>query len=292
MSSNPVPSNSMNVSGVNPNSINMNPPGAAILLNQNHQMGQNIQLPSSMVNSSNVATNSTTYILNPSTTGVTNLQPSTQIINTSQINQMIAASPLITQPTTVSNPAFQIKEESSDVRPMQVATASNGFPQTLLPPQQPIVNGNDDKSDHLAKNADEQMEQKPPTLRPVVVLDKQRLQELVQEVDPNEQLEEEVEDVLLSIADDFIESLVSSACMIARHRKSNTLDVNDVQLALEKNWNMWIPGFGVDGVVGVFSGTATGPNSTGGGSRAPKKCLATEAHKQRLALIKKTLKKF
>ena len=42
---------------------------------------------------------------------------------------------------------------------------------------------------------------------PVVVLNKQRLQELVAEIDSNEQLDEDVEDVLLNIADDFIDNL-------------------------------------------------------------------------------------
>lgn len=105
------------------------------------------------------------------------------------------------------------------------------------------------------------------------VLDKRRLQELVKEVDPLEQLDDEVEEVLLQIADDFIESVVSSACQIAKHRKSNTLEVKDVQLHLERNWNMWIPGFGAEDL------------------RPYKKASATEAHKQRMALIRKTLKK-
>jgi len=39
------------------------------------------------------------------------------------------------------------------------------------------------------------------------ILGKKRLQELVKEVDPNEQLEEDVETILLQIADDFIEQV-------------------------------------------------------------------------------------
>ena len=76
-------------------------------------------------------------------------------------------------------------------------------------------------------------------------------------MDPTEQLDEDVsrgedilshydhflplfqvEDVLLTIADDFIEQTVSQACALARHRKANTIDVRDVQMVLEKNWNM------------------------------------------------------
>jgi len=107
-----------------------------------------------------------------------------------------------------------------------------------------------------------------------LVLSKKRLQDLVKEIDPMEVLDEDVEDVLLQIADDFIENVVTSGCMMAKHRKSSTLEVKDVQLHLQRNWNMWIPGFGGEEL------------------RPYKKAAVTDAHKQRLALIKKTLKKF
>lgn len=105
------------------------------------------------------------------------------------------------------------------------------------------------------------------------VLTKRRLQDLLHEIDPREQMDDEVEDLLLQIADDFIESVVAASCQIAKHRKSNTLEVRDVQLHLERCWNMWIPGFGSDEL------------------RPFKKQATTEAHKQRLALIRKSMKK-
>lgn len=107
-----------------------------------------------------------------------------------------------------------------------------------------------------------------------VVLTKKRLQDLVKEIDPMEMLDDDVEDVLLQIADDFIENVVTSGCQMAKHRKSSTLEVKDVQLHLQRNWNMWVPGFGSEEL------------------RPYKKAPVTDAHKQRLALIKKTLKKF
>nr|SVE73922.1 EOG090X0HZC [Daphnia atkinsoni] len=109
---------------------------------------------------------------------------------------------------------------------------------------------------------------------PASVLTRSRLQDLVKEVDPNEQLDEEVEELLLQIADDFIESTVNASCQLAKHRQAAALDVTDVQMHLERQWNMWIPGFGTDEL------------------RPYKRAPVTEAHKQRMALIRKQMKKF
>lgn len=57
---------------------------------------------------------------------------------------------------------------------------------------------------------------------------------MVREVDPNEQLDEEVEELLLQIADDFIESTVNASCQLAKHRQATALDVTDVQMHLGK----------------------------------------------------------
>ncbi|XP_026760191.1 transcription initiation factor TFIID subunit 12 [Galleria mellonella] len=106
------------------------------------------------------------------------------------------------------------------------------------------------------------------------LLSRPRLQELVREIDPTVQLDEEVEEMLLQLADDFIDTTLNASCSLAKHRHAPTVELRDVQLHLERQWNMWIPGFGNDEL------------------RPYKRAAVTEAHKQRMALIRKTIKKY
>lgn len=121
------------------------------------------------------------------------------------------------------------------------------------------------------------------------LLDRSRIQDLVNEVDPNQELDEDVQNLLLEIADDFIEKTINTSCQIAQHRNASTLETSDVQLCLERNYNMWIPGFS--------DGNSTDDSSsisqlfTKGANASARKNLGNEAHKQRMAVLRKTLKK-
>jgi len=106
------------------------------------------------------------------------------------------------------------------------------------------------------------------------LLDRKRLDELVRLVDPTETLEEDVKDALLQLTDDFIEQLLDQSCRMARHRNADRLEANDVNFVLQRLWNIWLPGTQQQSPL-----------------KPANKSPANEAHKQRLAIIKKTLKK-
>lgn len=102
------------------------------------------------------------------------------------------------------------------------------------------------------------------------IVSKRSIQELVNQIDPSEKLDPEVEDILVDLAEDFVKSITTFGCSLAKHRKSTTLEPKDILLHLDRNWHMTIPGFGGDEI------------------RIYKKPFISDVHKERLATIKKS----
>uniref|UniRef100_A0A5S6R268 Transcription initiation factor TFIID subunit 12 n=1 Tax=Trichuris muris TaxID=70415 RepID=A0A5S6R268_TRIMR len=105
------------------------------------------------------------------------------------------------------------------------------------------------------------------------ILSSERLDQLLRQIDEHASLDEEVKQALLNYADEYAESILTKACLVSRHRKSKVLETKDLQIVLERCYNTWIPGICSDEL------------------KPQKKASATEAHKQRVALLKKSLKK-
>ena len=96
--------------------------------------------------------------------------------------------------------------------------------------------------------------------------------------------------LLVQIADDFIDNVVNNAAQLAKHRKSSNIEVKDVQVHLERSWNMWIPGFGSSEEPKPYKKQATteahkqvsvlATTEAHKQVRAQEKQATTEAHKQ------------
>ncbi|KAI4716673.1 hypothetical protein E4T48_07143 [Aureobasidium sp. EXF-10727] len=83
------------------------------------------------------------------------------------------------------------------------------------------------------------------------VLSKKKLDELVRQVTgvgEGDGLTPDVEESVLTLADDFVDSVITAACRLAKIRPNSTLDIRDIQIILERNYNIRVPGYSLDEV--------------------------------------------
>ncbi|CAX43174.1 subunit of TFIID and SAGA complexes, putative [Candida dubliniensis CD36] len=83
------------------------------------------------------------------------------------------------------------------------------------------------------------------------VLTKRKLVELINNIsidqgDVKIPIDNDVEDIFLDLADEFVRNVVQFSGRLAKHRKLDRIDIRDVQLNLEKNWGLRIPGYSTD----------------------------------------------
>lgn len=112
----------------------------------------------------------------------------------------------------------------------------------------------------------------PTAPEPTELISKHKMSELLRH-SSSHRMEPEVEEVLLELADDFLENLISAGSVLAKHRGSDVLEVRDVALHMERAWDMRLPG---------YSHHLESLDMRG------KRQGLSEIHKKRLALIRKT----
>ncbi|KAG6375490.1 transcription initiation factor TFIID subunit A-domain-containing protein [Boletus reticuloceps] len=111
------------------------------------------------------------------------------------------------------------------------------------------------------------------------------IQDLVTSIDPNVRIEPEVEDLLLQIADEFIDSVSNFGCRLAKHRGGDTLEVKDLQLHLERNHNIRIPGFASDDTRISLSQSAVTPAAPAATTKKAAQGTTMTLRSQRLAQV-------
>ena len=52
--------------------------------------------------------------------------------------------------------------------------------------------------------------------------------------------------MLLDVADEFVDNVLTAACRLAKLRASPQLELRDIQLILERNYNIRVPGYASD----------------------------------------------
>ncbi|KAL3825784.1 hypothetical protein ACJIZ3_021813 [Penstemon smallii] len=154
------------------------------------------------------------------------------------------------------------------------------FPPSRIQHQQQITRGPGVGSQRppLGTSQSSPFHSGPPSKTPIVeneesstrIVTKRSIQDIVNQIDPSEKLDPEVEDILADIAEDFVESITTFGCSLAKHRKSSILEAKDILLHLERNWNMTLPGFGGDEI------------------KLYKKPFVSDVHRERLAAIRKS----
>ncbi|CAH2054264.1 unnamed protein product [Thlaspi arvense] len=173
------------------------------------------------------------------------------------------------QPQQQHQPQEQLQQLRSPQQPLphphqpnRVQGSVNQKAASLVMPTQPPV----PQSGNQAKTVSDENEESDNR-----ILGKRSIHELLQQIDPSEKLDPEVEDILSDIAEDFVESITTFGCSLAKHRKSDTLEAKDILLHVERNWNIRPPGFSSDEI------------------KTFRKPLTTDIHKERLAVIKKSV---
>ncbi|KAI0744145.1 transcription initiation factor TFIID subunit A-domain-containing protein [Daedaleopsis nitida] len=167
--------------------------------------------------------------------------PTNSAFKTTNPSPFLSASP-VSDPYPISQTPSVTAQGAVQWQPAQQGRPSltggipsgrvSGAPPQIAKPEDSTLNLDDNRTRRKNTPGDQSM--------------RRSVQELVSSIDPNVKIEPEVEDLLLDIADEFIDSVTNFGCRLAKHRGGDTLEVKDLQLHLERNHNIRIPGFASD----------------------------------------------
>ncbi|KAE9413834.1 hypothetical protein Angca_007012, partial [Angiostrongylus cantonensis] len=113
------------------------------------------------------------------------------------------------------------------------------------------------------------------------VMDRTRIDELVRQISSNTVIDDVVKEILCDYIDEYVNELVHHVCRLVKHRGNHRIEARDVEFVLDVVYKMpSVP----RAAVHVFGAPA---------AIRPDRITPqpTEAHKQRMLLIKKVLKK-
>jgi transcription initiation factor TFIID subunit TAF12 len=106
----------------------------------------------------------------------------------------------------------------------------------------------------------------------------ERVQDILNGIDPTYVMETEAEEQVLQLADDFLDKVIRQSLRLAQHRGSKALDVQDVQLVLAKHWGIVVPGLGLPNIRPLRPGKQSVTKTTSsGGPPANKRKSATDS---------------
>ncbi|XP_063933586.1 putative mediator of RNA polymerase II transcription subunit 26 isoform X2 [Zophobas morio] len=127
-----------------------------------------------------------------------------------------------------SNIVAPVITPSTNLEPMRSIYTSSNF-ETLTPRPLIVPEIKQPKSSYLhsLNFSDNTVKQKEQLL-----LDKKLLNDLILQIDPRLKLDEDIEDLLLEFAEEFVSDAVRFSCQLSKHRNSQALEAKDIQLYL------------------------------------------------------------
>ncbi|KAJ3225821.1 Transcription initiation factor TFIID subunit 12 [Chytriomyces hyalinus] len=81
---------------------------------------------------------------------------------------------------------------------------------------------------------------------PAQLISLNQIRKMASVIDPREKLDADLEQMLVEVATDFLADAGAQALALAQHRGEDSLNVDDVMLAIDRKYHIKVPGFNQD----------------------------------------------